>query len=155
MNSLARRARPGPGGGLGETQCGVVTEIFGPNLHRIRWHIIPDCLFRSAELYQYFTPIPDAIGQMLTVMSHNKYVILLLLNVILLIVGVFMDMSPAMLIFTPILFTEVTELGVHSIHFGIIIVYNLALGIITHPVGPVLFMSCSIPGRKLRASLLL
>ncbi len=96
-----------------------------------------------------FTSIPDTIGHLLTLMSDNKYVILLLINVILLIVGVFMDMSPAMLIFTPIFFPVVTELGVDPIHFGIIIVYNLALGLVTPPVGTVLFVSCSITGEKI------
>ncbi|WP_439510853.1 TRAP transporter large permease [Marinimicrobium koreense] len=96
-----------------------------------------------------FTSIPDTIGHLLTLISDNKYVILLLINVILLIVGVFMDMSPAMLIFTPIFFPVVTELGVDPIHFGIIIVYNLALGVVTPPVGTVLFVSCSITGEKI------
>ncbi|MGD8174772.1 TRAP transporter large permease subunit [Marinimicrobium sp. ARAG 43.8] len=96
-----------------------------------------------------FTSIPDTIGHLLTLLSDNKYVILLLINAILLLVGVFMDMSPAMLIFTPIFFPVVTELGVDPIHFGIIIVYNLALGVVTPPVGTVLFVSCSITGEKM------
>ncbi|MBU2884456.1 TRAP transporter large permease subunit [Gilvimarinus agarilyticus] len=96
-----------------------------------------------------FTSIPETIGHLLTLVSDNKYIILLMINAILLIVGVFMDMSPAMLIFTPIFFPVVTELGVDPIHFGIIIVYNLALGLVTPPVGTVLFVSCSITGEKI------
>lgn len=96
-----------------------------------------------------FASIPDQIGEILTGISDNKFVILLLINVALLIVGTFMDMSPAMLIFTPILFPVVTELGVDPVHFGVIIVYNLCMGIVTPPVGTVLFISASITGEKI------
>ncbi|MEF2071173.1 TRAP transporter large permease subunit [Consotaella aegiceratis] len=95
-----------------------------------------------------FAGIPDTIGEMLTSISENKYIILLLINVALLIVGVFMDMSPAMLIFTPILFPVVTGLGIHPVHFGVMLVYNLCMGIVT-PVGTVLFVSCGITGEKI------
>ncbi|WP_201777035.1 TRAP transporter large permease subunit [Martelella endophytica] len=96
-----------------------------------------------------FASIPDQIGEILTSISSNKYVILLMINVALLIVGTFMDMSPAMLIFTPILFPVVTDLGVDPVHFGVIIVYNLCMGIVTPPVGTVLFISASITGEKI------
>jgi tripartite ATP-independent transporter DctM subunit len=100
-----------------------------------------------------FASIPDTVGHLMTTLSDNKYVILLLINVMLLIVGVFMDMSPAMLIFTPILFPVVTELGIDPVHFGVIIVYNLSMGVVTPPVGTVLFVSCSITGEKLTSIL--
>ena len=96
-----------------------------------------------------FASIPDTIGMLLTAVSDNKYVILLLINIMLLIVGVFMDMSPALLIFTPILFPVVTGLGVDPVHFGIILVYNLSMGVVTPPVGTVLFVSCSISGERI------
>ncbi|MGQ9371173.1 TRAP transporter large permease [Azospirillum sp. ST 5-10] len=96
-----------------------------------------------------FAGIPDTIGAMLTGMSDNKYVILLLINVALLVIGTFMDMSPAMLIFTPILYPVVTGMGVDPVHFGVIIVYNLCMGIVTPPVGTVLFVSCGITGEKI------
>ena len=96
-----------------------------------------------------FASIPDTIGMLLTAVSDNKYVILLLINFMLLVVGVFMDMSPALLIFTPILFPVVTELGVDPVHFGIILVYNLSMGVVTPPVGTVLFVSCSISGERI------
>lgn len=96
-----------------------------------------------------FASIPDTVGMLLTAVSDNKYVILLLINIMLLIVGVFMDMSPALLIFTPILFPVVTELGVDPVHFGIILVYNLSMGVVTPPVGTVLFVSCSISGERI------
>lgn len=93
-----------------------------------------------------FAGIPDAIGEFLTTITNNKFLILAIINVTLLCVGLFMDMTPAMLIFTPILYPVVTQLGVDPIHFGIILVYNLALGVVTPPVGTVLFVSANVSG---------
>ncbi|MCU4677348.1 TRAP transporter large permease subunit [Catenovulum sp. 2E275] len=98
-----------------------------------------------------FASIPDTVGQLLTGLSDNKYLVLLLIVAVLLVVGVFMDMSPAMLIFTPIFFPVVTGLGVDPVHFGIILVYALALGVVTPPVGTVLFVACSISNQKISA----
>ncbi len=64
-----------------------------------------------------------------------------------------MDMSPAMLIFTPIFFPVVTALGVDPVHFGIILVYTLSMGLVTPPVGTVLFVACSISGEKITSVL--
>ena len=96
-----------------------------------------------------FASIPATVGELLTTITDNRIVLLLLINLVLLVVGVFMDMSPAMLIFTPILYPVVTEMGIDPVHFGIILVYNLALGVVTPPVGTVLFVSCSITGEKI------
>lgn len=96
-----------------------------------------------------FASIPDTVGHLITGFSESKYTVLLLIVAILLIVGVFMDMSPAMLIFTPIFFPVVTALGVNPVHFGIIVVYALSLGVITPPVGTVLFVACSISDEKI------
>ncbi|MGF1720476.1 TRAP transporter large permease [Vibrio kyushuensis] len=96
-----------------------------------------------------FADIPDTIGRILVSISDNKYIILLLINITLLIVGVFMDMTPAMLIFTPIFYPVVTALGMSPVHFGVLMTYNLAIGIVTPPVGTVLFVSCSITGEKI------
>jgi len=83
--------------------------------------------------------------------ADNKFLVLLIINVVLLIVGIPMDMAPAMLIFTPIFYPIVTELGVDPVHFGIIMVYNLAMGIVTPPVGTILFVACSISGQSIGA----
>lgn len=91
-----------------------------------------------------FASIPDTVGEMLIAISDNKLVILLLINITLLAVGLFMDMTPAMLIFTPILYPVVTQMGVDPVHFGIILVYNLSLGVITPPVGTVLFVAANV-----------
>lgn len=91
-----------------------------------------------------FTGLPEAISHMVLGISNNKYVILLILNIFLLIVGTFMDMAPALLIFTPIFLPIVKSLGMDPIQFGVMIVMNLSIGTITPPVGNVLFVGCSV-----------
>jgi tripartite ATP-independent transporter DctM subunit len=88
--------------------------------------------------------IPQNIGSALVAVSDNKFVILMIINVLLLVVGTFMDMTPAILIFTPIFLPVVTQLGVHPIHFGIMMVFNLCIGLCTPPVGTVLFAGCGV-----------
>ena len=87
-----------------------------------------------------FTNIPTAVSNGLLAISSNKIVIFLLINVILLIVGTFMDMTPACLIFTPIFLPVCTALGMNPIHFGIMLIFNLCIGTITPPVGTTLFV---------------
>lgn len=93
-----------------------------------------------------FTEIPDLIAKAVLGLTANKYLILIIIDVILLVVGTFMDATPAILIFTPIFLPIVTKLGVNPVHFGIIICMNLAVGIITPPVGTVLFTGCRVGG---------
>ncbi len=88
--------------------------------------------------------IPQNVAQALLALSDNKIVILIIINVILLFIGTFMDMTPAVLIFTPIFLPVVQHLGVNPIHFGIIMVMNLSVGLCTPPVGSVLFVGCSV-----------
>lgn len=96
-----------------------------------------------------FEDIPQMITNGLLGLSQNKYVILIIINVILLIVGVFMDMTPAVLIFTPIFLPIVQGLGVDPVHFGIIMVLNLSIGLCTPPVGSVLFVGAAVGGIKI------
>ena len=91
-----------------------------------------------------FENIPQGVSEMLLQVSENKIVILLIINLILLAVGVFMDMTPAVLIFTPIFLPVVTKLGMDPVHFGVIMVLNLCIGLCTPPVGSVLFIGCSV-----------
>ena len=91
-----------------------------------------------------FENIPQDISAALLSITNNKIIILLIINVLLLIVGTFMDMTPAVLIFTPIFLPIVTGLGVHPIHFGILMIMNLCIGICTPPVGTCLFVGCGI-----------
>ena len=88
--------------------------------------------------------IPQNISSALLGISNNVIVILLIINLLLLFVGVFMDMTPAVLIFTPIFLPVVTELGMDPIQFGIIMVLNLCIGLCTPPVGSVLFVGVGV-----------
>ncbi|HEX7072288.1 MAG TPA: TRAP transporter large permease [Rhodothermales bacterium] len=90
--------------------------------------------------------IPQNVSAALVALSDNPIVILLLINVLLLFVGTFMDMTPAVLIFTPIFLPVVTALGVDPVHFGIIMILNLCVGLCTPPVGSVLFIGCGVAG---------
>lgn len=94
--------------------------------------------------------IPQEISNTLLAISDNPIVILIIINLILLFVGVFMDMTPAVLIFTPIFLPIVTELGMNPIHFGIIMIMNLCIGLCTPPVGSVLFVGCSVADLKIQ-----
>lgn len=88
--------------------------------------------------------IPQAVSDVLLGLSDNIFVILLIINLLLLFVGTFMDMTPAVLIFTPIFLPVVTALGVDPVHFGIMMVMNLCVGLCTPPVGSVLFIGVSV-----------
>ncbi|HBI4926101.1 TRAP transporter large permease [Salmonella enterica subsp. enterica] len=90
------------------------------------------------------TNIPEALSDMILGISANKLVILLVITVFLLIIGAFMDIGPAILIFTPILLPIMAKLGVDPVHFGIIMIYNLAIGTITPPVGSGLYVGASV-----------
>ncbi len=88
--------------------------------------------------------IPQSVAEALLGISQNKLVILMIINVLLLFVGTFMDMTPAVLIFTPIFLPVVQELGMHPVHFGIMMIANLCIGLCTPPVGACLFIGCGI-----------
>lgn len=96
-----------------------------------------------------YAHIPKIVSEAMLSISDNKIIILLIINVILLIVGMFMDMTPAILIFTPIFLPIVTSLGIDPVHFGIIMTFNLCIGIVTPPVGTALFVGCSVSGLKI------
>lgn len=88
--------------------------------------------------------IPQNVAEALLALSDNGIVILIIINLILLFIGTFMDMTPAVLIFTPIFLPIAAQLGVDPIHFGIFMVMNLSIGLCTPPVGSVLFVGCSV-----------
>lgn len=91
-----------------------------------------------------FTGIPTAISSLIVGISDNPIIILLILNLFLLFIGTFMDITPAVLIFTPIFLPIVTSFGMDPIHFGIMLVMNLSIGNITPPVGSALFVGASV-----------
>ncbi|WP_107851681.1 TRAP transporter large permease [Oceanimonas marisflavi] len=88
--------------------------------------------------------IPYMISDALLAVSENPLVLLLIINLILLLVGIFMDMTPAVLIFTPIFWPIAMEMGLDPVHFGIMMTFNLCIGICTPPVGSALFIGCSV-----------
>ncbi|MFT6927800.1 MAG: tripartite ATP-independent transporter DctM subunit [Psychromonas sp.] len=96
-----------------------------------------------------FTGLPTLISDWMLSISDNPIIILIMMNVILLIVGMFMDLTPALLIFTPIFMPIATHLGMHPIHFAMMIIFNLCIGIATPPVGTALFVGCSVSGAKI------
>ena len=91
-----------------------------------------------------FTQIPQAISAALLGITNNQIIILLIMNVILLISGTFMDVTPAILIFTPLFLPVVKTFGMNPVHFGLILVYNLCIGNITPPVGNTLFVAIKV-----------
>lgn len=93
-----------------------------------------------------FTGIPDMVAEAILGLTTNKFLILLLINILLLIVGTFMDVTPAILIFTPILLPICTSFGMDPIQFGILLCFNLSIGTITPPVGTILFTGCRVGG---------
>ncbi|GJL35872.1 Sialic acid TRAP transporter permease protein SiaT [Phytobacter ursingii] len=90
------------------------------------------------------TDLPAALSKLILGISESKLVILLVITLFLLVIGAFMDIGPAILIFTPILLPIMLKLGVHPVHFGIIMIYNLAFGTITPPVGSGLYVGASV-----------
>ena len=88
--------------------------------------------------------VPQDISAALLNTTSNKVLLLLMINALLLVVGTFMDMTPAVLIFTPIFLPIVEKLGIHPLQFGIIIIMNLCIGLCTPPVGTCLFLGCGI-----------
>ncbi len=139
----------------------LYTFILSVLIYReVAWHELPKILLDSASttaivmlliatsmgmswIFSYEN-IPQTISTTLLSLSANPVIILLIINLLLLLVGTFMDMTPAVLIFTPIFLPVVVKLGVSPIHFGIIMVLNLSIGLCTPPVGSVLFVGCAI-----------
>lgn len=109
-------------------------------------------LIASASAFGWllaYLKIPDAIASAVLSISSNKYIILLMINIILLLLGMIMDMAPLILITTPIFLPIVTKIGVDPIHFGIIMLMNLGIGLCTPPVGNTLFVGCIVGKMKM------
>jgi tripartite ATP-independent transporter DctM subunit len=98
-----------------------------------------------------YANIPQNVSTALVAVSDSPIVILLLINIILLVVGVFMDMTPAILIFTPLFLPIAVDLGMDPTHFGIVMVLNLCIGLCTPPVGSVLFVGVGVAGTTITA----
>ena len=111
-------------------------------------------LICAASLFGYVLTahrIPDAIATFILGLSSNKWVILLLINLLLLVVGTFLDTTAAIIILVPILFPIINTIGVDPIHFGMILSVNLAVGFVTPPFGTCLFVACGVADTSLGA----
>ena len=138
----------------------LYTLILGFAYKEIRWKSLPEILLDSSATtaivmllvgasmsmswVMSYESIPQDISTTLLALSDNPIAILLIINLLLLFVGIFMDITPAVLIFTPIFLPIVTKLGMDPVHFGIVMVLNLCIGICTPPVGSVLFIGVGV-----------
>lgn len=153
------------GGVFSATEASAVAVayalILGVGIYReISPRKLPDILLRAAKTTAVvmlligtsqamswalsYERVPQTAGEALLGLSQNPVIVLMVINVLLLAVGTFMDMTPATLIFTPILLPAVVALGVDPVHFGIILITNLCIGLCTPPVGTCLFLACSV-----------
>ena len=150
--------------GVAVLYCLVLAFLYG----EISWRDLPGIMIKTSlttaivlllvatsiglSWIMAYQEIPQSVSAGLLSLSDNPIVILLLINLVLLFVGVFMDMTPAVLIFTPIFLPVVTsQLGVDPVHFGIILIANLCVGLCTPPVGTVLFIGCSVAEVKIQS----
>jgi tripartite ATP-independent transporter DctM subunit len=115
-------------------QCGVTTSVV--------FLLIGTSMAMSWVLAS--ENVPQNISASLMNLTSNGIIILLIINALMLVVGCFMDMTPAILIFTPIFLPVIQKLGMHPLHFGIILIMNLNIGLCTPPVGTALFLGCGI-----------
>ncbi|KUK14410.1 MAG: TRAP transporter large permease [Synergistetes bacterium] len=144
----------------------VYSFIVGKFIYReLKWRDIPQVLLQSgitvasilliismANVFAWVIAanlIPQKIASAFLAFSHNKYIFLLFVNIFLLVVGMFMETGAAIIILAPILAPIAAKMGVHPLHFGFMMVLNLAIGMVTPPVGVCLFVSCGITGLSL------
>ena len=158
------------GGIFTATEGAVVAVVYSLVLslffyRSISWRDLPQIFKDSAEMtgiiifligvssimswVMAFTGLPGAISDAMLSISNNRYVILIIINILLLIVGTFMDMTPACLIFTPIFLPICQQIGMNSVHFGIMMIFNLCIGTITPPVGTTLFVGVKVGKTKI------
>jgi tripartite ATP-independent transporter DctM subunit len=155
------------GGVFSATEASAIAVAYalflGVGLYReVKVRALPDILLRSAKTTSVvmllvgasqamswvlaYEQIPQSVSAAMLTLSDNPLVLLLLINLLLLIVGMFMDMTPAVLIFTPIFLPVVTAplIGMDPVHFGIVMIANLCIGLCTPPVGTCLFIACGV-----------
>ncbi|MDD4347761.1 MAG: TRAP transporter large permease [Opitutales bacterium] len=128
----------------------------------IKWSDLPPLILRSAKTTAIvmflvgasqamswvlaYENVPQMVSSGLLSLTENPIITLLIINCLLLVVGTFMDMTPAVLIFTPIFLPVVMSMGIDPVHFGIVMIANLCIGLCTPPVGTCLFIGCSVGG---------
>ncbi|MGM9973207.1 MAG: TRAP transporter large permease [Clostridiaceae bacterium] len=136
--------------------CGLLGFLYKELNLKNLYEILADTMISSATILfliaastimsyiMSYSGIPAAISQMIMGASSNKYVLLFIMNVFLLVMGMFLDLTPAVLIFTPIFLPIVNSIGMSPVHFGIMLIMNLGIGSVTPPVGSCLFVGCSV-----------
>ncbi len=153
------------GGVFTATEAAAISVVYalflGMAVYReIGWGDLPDILLQSGittgivflligtssamSWILAYENVPQRASASLLSFSDNPIIVLLIINAILLAVGVFMDMTPAVLIFTPIFLPVATALGMHPVHFGMVMIANLCIGLCTPPVGTCLFVGCGV-----------
>lgn len=153
------------GGHFTPTEAAAVAGVYGVFIgvlvyKEIKWSDLFHIMYRSVLLCApvliiidlstgfgrilTIAQIPSQIAEAILSLTSSKYLVLLLINVLLLIVGTFMETNAAIIILTPILLSIVTAMSVNPIHFGVIVVMNLSIGFITPPLGANLFMACQV-----------
>ena len=109
-------------------------------------------LIAASSIMSYvmsYSGIPAAISNALMSVSNNRYVLLFIMNVFLLVMGMFLDLTPAVLIFTPIFLPIARSVGMSDVHFGLMLIMNLGIGSVTPPVGSCLFVGCGVANVKI------
>ena len=158
------------GGAFTPTEAAGVVTVYalivgGVFYRKIKWRSIPDILLRSgvesamvmlllglSEPFAWIIAseqIPQLIIQTIGQISSSPYVVLFLINVLLILVGIPLETAPAITIVTPVIAPMAAQLGIDPVHLGIVVCFNLVLGLITPPVGAVLFAICSIANMSL------
>ncbi|MBP6333248.1 MAG: TRAP transporter large permease [Aminivibrio sp.] len=158
------------GGVFTPTEAAAVAVIYaffvGKFIFReITWRDVPQILFQSgittgailliislANVFAWViaaNQVPVKLSALFLSATSNPYVFLLIVNILLLIVGMFMETGAAIILLAPILAPIAVKLGIHPLHFGFMMVLNLAIGMATPPVGVCLFVSCGITGLSL------
>ena len=141
--------------------CGVLAILYREMDLKTFYNLLADTMKSSATILFLIaassimayvmarTKIPGAISDMIMGVSDNRYVILLIMNVFLLVMGMFLDLTPAVLIFVPIFLPIARSIGMSDVHFGLMLIMNLGIGSVTPPVGSCLFVGCGVAKVKI------
>ena len=141
--------------------CGVLAILYREMDFKTFYNLLADTMKSSATILFLIaassimayvmarTKIPGAISDLIMGISDNRYVILLVMNVFLLVMGMFLDLTPAVLIFVPIFLPIARSIGMSDVHFGLMLILNLGIGSVTPPVGSCLFVGCGIAKVKI------
>lgn len=127
-----------------ELQIKDLAKVFVQSAETISLVMLLIAMSIAMSWIMSYENIPQDVTATLLSFSDNPFVVMILINLILLFVGIFMDMTPAVLIFTPIFLPIVTAMGIDPVHFGIIMVLNLCIGLCTPPVGSILFIGVGV-----------